>query len=357
LERSDYANAHPTLKNKLFITLIVIGFLAVVLLWLAQSRLKPKPDVAAQAPASNALIAVNPLPAPSGSGVKANSNVSAVTVPAGQATSQAVDSASAEERLHAEIEAKNVPLDFYGQVIDQDTNPLSGVKIDARVRHWSTESFGSIHIEKETDAGGRFDIHGVTGDSIGVEGVGKDGYELEPSTQRNYGAVGGSIENPVVFKMWSTNINAQLITGEKSFQIVPDGSSYFIDLSKGTIAESGTGDLKVWVKRPDQITYGQRYNWSCELDVVNGGLLAEADASSSMYSAPVDGYTPSFQFEQKIGSGWGDSTGPKRFYVKLSNGQEYGRITIELMAYYTDQIPGMVRLSYAINPSGSQLLR
>jgi hypothetical protein len=73
--------------------------------------------------------------------------------------------------------------------------------------------------------------------------------------------------------------------------------------------------------------------------------------------APIEGYTTSFQFEQDVGGGWGDSTGDKWFYVSLNNGQEYGKITIELMAYYNDQIPGMIRISYAINPSGSRILR
>lgn len=76
-----------------------------------------------------------------------------------------------------------------------------------------------------------------------------------------------------------------------------------------------------------------------------------------MYLAPTNNYTQSFKFEQKIGSGWGDTTGAKRFFVILNNGKVYGRITIELYAYYNEHNPGLVRLSYAINPSGSRILR
>ena len=76
-----------------------------------------------------------------------------------------------------------------------------------------------------------------------------------------------------------------------------------------------------------------------------------------MYLAPADGYTPTFKFEQKVGGGWGDSTGEKQFYVRLNNGQVYGRIAIELFAYYNDRMPGMVRVQYVLNPSGSQILR
>jgi hypothetical protein len=260
-------------------------------------------------------------------------------------------------------EQHNLPIEFYGQVIDQDSNSVSGVKIDVAISQTYMESPTNLafipktfHVKKETGTDGRFEIDDEKGEGVDIESIQKSGYELEPNTKRNYGTSGSSFENPIIFKIWSTNIHEQLITGERKFQIVPDGRAYFIDLTKGTIAESGVGDLKVWVKRPDQITYGMRYDWSSEIDAVSGGLLEETDTSSSMYSAPADGYTPMFQFEQKIGSGWGDSTGTKHFYVMLHNGQEYGRISIELYAYYDDHTPGLIRLQYAINPSGSRIL-
>lgn len=283
-----------------------------------------------------------------------------------------------EQEMKQAMEGQNHPVRFYGMVIDQDSNALAGVSVVLAVRHGvyvipnsldaakyaalshdELQKVLSPSIQVTTDGAGRFqwDDAGVTGDVLSIASVAKDGYELEPNASRSYGVASGSYDNPVIFKMWSTNVHEQLITGEKKFSIVPDGRPYLIDLAKGTISETGTGDLKVWVKRPEQITFGQRYDWSCEVDAESGGLLQEADSSSSMYSAPADGYVPSFQFEQKVGSGWGDTTGPQRFYVKLNNGQEYGRITIELYARYNDQTPGLIRLSYAVNPSGSRILR
>jgi hypothetical protein len=285
---------------------------------------------------------------------------------AGKAT-QIVSSATSEERMRAVIEAKNVPIEFWGRVVDQSNAPLSGVKIESRIRHWDLGSgFGSpgriIKDGMTTGGNGDFHVGGSTGDDLTIQTMAKDGYELEPNARLGFGYNNADQftshpETPVVFKMWQKDIHEQLIAGQKSFHIVPDGSPLIIDLSKGMIAESGKGEIKVWVKRPEQVTLGQRYDWSCEMDVVNGGLLQETNANSSMYSAPADGYTPSFHFEQKVGSGWGDSTGPIRFYIMLNNGQEYGRITIELFAYYNDRVPGLVRVEYAINPSGSHVLR
>ena len=261
------------------------------------------------------------------------------------------------------MESQNKPIDFYGQVIDQDGNPLAGVSIKGealRVKVVVPAAWGDkdeiIPIAKETDAAGRFEIQGITGRAVELESIQKSGYEAEP-VKRAWKSTEGTLESPVIFRMWSANIHEQLITGEKRFRIAPDGRTYAIDLTKGTIDESGDGDLRVWVKRPDPIVFGQRYDWACELDVANGGLLQETDSFSSMFSAPVEGYLPSFRFDQKVGSGWGDSTGSKRFYLMLKNGQAYGRITIELYAYYNDRIPGLIVIKYAINPSGSRILR
>jgi hypothetical protein len=232
------------------------------------------------------------------------------------------------------------------------------VKINLVVRHWElTQNSESnpIRVQKETGPDGRFEIHGISGVGLDVEYLGKDGYELEPM-QRSFGSASGDFNNPVIFKMWSTNVHEQLITGDKPFHIVPDGRLYFIDLANDSISEIGNGDLKVSLKfdAPDP---NQLYEWSCKLEVINGGLLEEDDLNDSMYSAPTDGYTPAFELHQQIKGGQHGSTGSKRFYVKLNNGQKYGRIQIELMALYNDQFPGMIRLSYAINPSGSRVLR
>jgi hypothetical protein len=216
----------------------------------------------------------------------------------------------------------------------------------------------TIHAETETAANGRFEIRDLSGHSLTILDLKKNGYEPEflRSDYGEYGPQSGSVNDPIVFRMWSTNLHQPLITGEKSFSIIPDGRSYGIDLLKGTIAEGQQGDLVVKVKRPESVKHGQRYDWSCELAVPAGGLCEHSHYA--MFTAPETGYTNLFGFQQEASAnGWGDETGDKRFYLKLRNGQIYGRVTIGLFAYYNAQTPGLVRCSYAINPSGSRLLR
>jgi hypothetical protein len=271
------------------------------------------------------------------------------------------------ERLVREANAPyETPIMFYGRVIDQDSNSLPGVKINASILYehmfMPTPSGDSpitnnlIHPQRETDLDGRFEITDGKGRNVTIESIQKDGFEFESGLPKTFGAVGGSFENPVVFKMWSTNVHEHLISGDKSFDIVPDGRPYFINLTDDTISESGEGDLKIWIQYTNQPVRGQLYNWSAEIDVINGGLLEEP-LGSSMYEAPTDGYVPSFQLKGQIKGGQRGDTGERQFYLMLKNGREYGQMSIGLYAPFNDQTPGLIRLSYAINPSGSRILR
>jgi hypothetical protein len=346
----------------LIFTLLLVAAVLAVIYWL-----RPVKQAATQTPIAQQTI--QPTSNPPVIANTASQNISSQPSPVSVSPENTkVESEEGKtERLVREANAPyETPIMFYARVIDQASNSLPGVKISASIYYEHlfapTASGGySItnnltHLERETGIDGRFEITGEKSRNMTIESILKDGYEVEPDyCPHTFGASGGTSENPLVFKMWSTNIHEQLITGNKSFHIVPDGRTYFINLTDDTISESGEGNLKVWIKRPDDISHTKRYDWSCEVDAVNGGLC-QGD-SYSMFYAPAEGYLPSFQFEQKVGSGWGDSTGEKKFFVKLNNGKEYGWISIELYAYYNNQIPALIRLSYAINPSGSRILR
>jgi hypothetical protein len=281
-----------------------------------------------------------------------------------------------ELRMKQMVEELNVPVRFYGMVIDQNSNALSGVRVKLGVRHStyaipnSLEAVKYAALSQEelqkmlhpttevlTDDNGRFQWadSNVTGDILGVASITKDGYEAEPG-QYSCGAGSGNFDNPVIFKMWSTNIHEKLISGGKSFDIVPDGRPYFINLTDDTILESGTGDLKVWIQYTSQIVSGHLYDWSAGIEVINGGLL-EMPLGTVMFEAPIDGYVPAFQLKGQIKGGQRGDTGERQFYLKLKDGQEYGQMSIDLIAPFNDQTPGLIRLSYAINPSGSRILR
>jgi hypothetical protein len=212
-----------------------------------------------------------------------------------------------------------------------------------------------IPISKETDPSGRFEIQGISGRAVELESIQKNGYEAEP-VRRAWKTSEGTSANPIVFKMWNVNIHEHLIIGEKPFDIIPDGRAYFINLTDDTVSDTVTSsDLKIWIQYTNHIVHGQLYDWSAGIEVIDGGLL-ESD-SYSMFSAPTDGYVSSFKSQQQIKGGQRGEIGERRFYLKLKNGQQYGRMIINLVAPFNDGTPGLIRLSYAINPTGSRILR
>ena len=331
-----------------FILLCTIG-LAVLTLWFHHREIDLKPSVAAQISNTNTLSEQNVLASRAGK-QQTNTNTGASAIAAATKPTQ-TNSVTLQEKFRALVENKNTAINFWGLVIDQDENPLGGVTISGNTRTWyvtDTLGFDSRFpkVSAVSDANGKFSILNASGDDLTIK-IQKTGYELEPKTKRGFGyntseRFSANQNSPIVFKMWKTNIHEQLIIGEKRFHVVPDGQPYIIDLMRGTIAKSGEGDLKVWIKYQIKAIGGQLYDWSSGIDVIDGGLLEENDAFSSMYFAPVGGYSPTFQYPeqpQQIRGGQRGSTHSRRFFVKLRNGQEYGRIYIELFAITTIKFP------------------
>jgi hypothetical protein len=338
-------------------TMIVLLAALTALLWRQPTPKAVRLDTVQQPvqSSSNMLVAVtNAAENAAPTGVLSNSEP-----PTSQSTSE--NPKPTTEMIHKYLESLNVPIEFYGKVIDQDGNPLADVSVKGEVLHIKVIAPAPggaedqiIPIDQRSDSDGRFEIQGMTGRGLTIESIQKDSYEVEP-TSRSHGTTEGSFNSPVIFKMWSTNVHEPLITGGNKFQIVPDGRPYFINLTDDTISESGEGDLKIWIQYTNQPVRGQFSDWSAEIDVAKGGLLETKDYS--MFSAPTEGYVPSFVWKNQIKGGQRGNIGERRFYLKLKDGQEYGRMTIELIAPFNDQTPGLIRLSYAINPSGSRILR
>lgn len=272
------------------------------------------------------------------------------------------------ERVRAVIDARNVPIEFWGKVIDQADSPLAEVSIEAQVRHWDYSlqlgtSEQTLTRKLLTKADGLFHVGGETGDDLVLNEIQKDGYELEPNAKTGFGFSSAEQftsrpESPVVFKMWRKEIRGSLITREQSFKIEPDGRPYMIDLMQGSIANTGGGDLRIWIRRPPVVGSGQRFDWSAGVEVIKGGLSQELDPGSSMFMAPEAGYTNSLQWQHKAAEdGWSDSTGEQRIFVTLRNGAVFGRLSIEEFAFYNNEVPSRVVVKYALNPSGSRVLR
>jgi hypothetical protein len=261
------------------------------------------------------------------------------------------------------MESQNKPIEFYGQVVDQDENPISDAEIKVKVRHWDVKfpaPFGDevrmIPVEMATDLGGRFEIHDVTGDVFDVESIRKDGYTLSPKTPNGFGPSTGSFQNPVIIKMWKLGESQQLISHRLTrIGILVDGQPVQFELFGGKKVSSG-GQLIMRLKREPQILPpgNARYDWNLELEIPRGGLAVNND--EFMYQAPEDGYHETFQFDMpKDAENWTTAL-DQQFYIQLENEKYFGSLFVHLSTIHNTPPLG-INLDIVINPNGSRNLQ
>lgn len=274
-----------------------------------------------------------------------------------------------DQKLELAPNYMNAPINFYGRVVDQDGNPLSGVRVAVSVRQWyrPTASVGLDSTfpktELTTDTGGYFQFVNGSGDDLRIEALEKEGYEAELKALRGFGyntseQFRPDPNNPVVFRMWKTGTKQPLITGDKFLPIVPDGRVYTMDLLTGTLTEGeGEGDLRIAIKRAPEAAWGKKYEWAFDLAAINGGLREESNAYESMYLAPDGDYAKNAAMHFRPDEeGWTYGIS-KRFYLKSRDGQIYSRMDVEIQAFYLKDKQGRFGIKYAVNPTGERALR
>lgn len=170
------------------------------------------------------------------------------------------------EQVHAIITAANVPINFWGKVVDQNEKPLLGVRISFFVRKGVELAPGipSAKQEKyvtETDASGRFQLTGVRGDAISIDSMVKEGYELSPKVLKSFAYTRApeiftpDANNPVVYTMLQRSKPEPLVHYDKLAKVPVDATPVTIDLWQG--APSPGGELRiVFTRNPQQIVRG-----------------------------------------------------------------------------------------------------
>lgn len=149
------------MKKKFTIILTITGILAIGLFFLSPNREQSKLESLPKAVAIPSSVVSNNV---SKDYVHKQAETNVMSKPASeQAALTPAPHASLVEAMRMAIEAKNIQFSFYGKAIDQDSNVLSGVSFDIWARHWDPDSTAPIHITKNTDVDGRFDIHGIGG--------------------------------------------------------------------------------------------------------------------------------------------------------------------------------------------------
>lgn len=270
------------------------------------------------------------------------------------------------DRLREIAVMANKPIEFYGRVVDQNDAPIPGVKITLQIRAMKEAGFGVMaDLFEDTvvtsDTSGRFSLVDSKGSVLTVKALEKPGYDpSKKSTNRSFrywdnenARYKPDAGEPEIFRMWKKGTPEPLLRGSKFYGIVPDGRSYTIDLLRHIKIEGeAAGDFRVSIQRPSEVQAGDKYDWNCIVDAIDGGLIV-SDAEQ-MYLAPENGYQQQYRIEMAVSDPDWEEKAKRQLYLRSRGGEVYARLEVEVYANYQDK--AVFSVEYYANPNGSRNL-
>jgi len=258
-----------------------------------------------------------------------------------------------EEEQQRGLNEWRTPIEFYGKVVDENTNPVANASVHFVWTDLSPK--GNAEQDTTSDLDGLFSLNNTNGKNLIVQ-VSKEGYYAYQRFGAAFNYAGENqnfvpdAANPVIFRLKKKGIAEPLTVFEKNFQISISGKPLEIDLSTGMAVSPGQGNVMMeFVKQSPQIPGDRLYDWSFRIAVPNGGLLPSTDEFD--FLAPVSGYKPSDLIEMKSSSAENWQSRMKReYFVKLPDGN-FARVVLDLMSHN-----GSLKVQAFTNPSGSRNL-
>ena len=242
--------------------------------------------------------------------------------------------------------------DLYGKVVDQDGHPVAGVDVTGIIIMIGGTN---TRYKTRTDAEGLFQFTGLHGSDIGAD-VAKEGYEMDYQRAIFKSSDQSTPTNRVIYTMWKLRGAEPMMYVEFESYIPRDGNTNTFDLLSER--QNGSGDLMVQLIRdPLEIAPNnlrKPFNWSIMLAITNGGLM-EYTNQLYPYEAPGKGYQKTITLNYTTNMvGW-QSWAKRDFYFNAKDGQDYGRMTIEVHAGAQTPKAYFAAKIY-INPAGSRNL-
>lgn len=242
------------------------------------------------------------------------------------------------------------PINFYGVVVDENTNGIAGASVGFL---WNDVS-GTSKSNTVSDADGLFYLIGVSGRVLNVN-VEKPNYYYVKSLNENSFDYTSYVPNlnPVVFHLRKRGLGVDLVTSQygviRDLRVKAplDGVPVNIDLLQRKV--DGNGGLQIVQIKPIYEKWREAKQWSFRLAIPDGGFVEQNDEFP--FEAPESGYQPAIEFVFRTGETNWMSEIRKDYYIKYGTPTKYGRLHLE-----TSITMDGARLTYAINPDGTRYL-
>ncbi len=261
---------------------------------------------------------------------KANQGASANQKSKEETGSKEMLDREAQKRLL--IESANVPIKFWGKVVDQEGNPLGNVTVKYRVQRSAifSSSGNSIVGSVESSPDGLFSISNVRGATLEMEDFVRNGYRIMSNQQVNFGysrtpeVYKPTANSPRIYIMETKYFPVSVTSVSQQLRLPWDGKPIRIDLDSGKPSPSGK-----LVLTASRTAATGRFGWILSL-TVEGGELKEAE-SGAAFIAPEDGYHPTWECGYKAEDKPWRLGRDADVYYRING--KYGRLKLQIYAH------------------------
>jgi hypothetical protein len=339
-------------NNKNIRWVVVLGIvlpLGLLWLWVRQVPII-KRETAPPTPLSALAVGTAPSPIPS-----ATSETTQLQKPGGPYVSSDPRWAIVHEKDKLDHNWEwRMPIDFYGQVVDENDRAIPEAKVDFS---WTDlSSAGTSTATTSSGLDGIFSLRGKTGRYLQVD-VSKPGYykirnerlrsfDYAAFWERNYHQPDPA--QPVTFHLRAKGRPEVSSSGESTPIAPADGTPVLVDLlDRGRV--SANGQIEFAAVTNTEKYPPRTFDWRATITVRDGGLLEHN--LEFPFEAPMEGYTPQVVFEMPANyPGWKRSI-EKTYFIRFGTPAKYGRLQIRL-----NGASQKVFLRYTVNPTGSRNL-
>ncbi len=268
------------------------------------------------------------------------------------------------EQMKELIKAADVPINFYGKVIDQNGKSVEDAQVIVHLRHFDPNVALWLMATKEiilkTKNNGNFDVINEKGSHLFVDKVEKKGYEFtyDSNTKRGF-EYSADLEkdrfkpdpaNPVIFKMRKKESPAFVIPGQFSLNLGKEIIEKELDLVKRSLTEVGKLGTRKWAKdehadlriKVQQSKDQSNYTVTFTTPDSQSGIT---EKDGLFYVAPTEGYEATKIITIPI-----PTKMKKYLYVKSRQGGAYARLDTEINA---DKEGVHIAIKSWTNPNGS----
>jgi len=233
-----------------------------------------------------------------------------------------------------QVRSKDVPLNFYGKVIDQELKPVIDVAVTVQIAYFDPTvpySFTGVKsVVVHTDTAGLFSIEDQVGSAFSVSKISKEGYEYlyrELAFER----IKADKHKPVIFNVRKKEKSEFIIPGEFHFAFDSRNTAIEVDLIKRQFAKPGILGTRDWAKDEQAdikirttLDSNSHYVVTFSTPDKGDGIIV---SDQLLYVAPPDGYAPS---QTLILPMPGDLQ--KTLYLKGRQGRSYSRLNVRTRA-------------------------